>query len=240
MGCCVFEVPQGAELNGPVPIGRPIHNVRLYVLDGNLQPVSIGVTGELYIAGDSLARGYHRRPELTAQSFLRDPFSAEPDGRLYRTSDPVRLGWNVSSCRDGETRRSAQALPHRTKRDRNNSGPPSGRPGIAADQTEVSGDPPQSTPHSPRCGQTGISHPSGGGFGDLQLKKLPKIFMLPSRYVLVEFPADCQRKDRPQGAFRKRRCTCPTRVERSPQRHGGSADEDMGRRPGNPFSGVAR
>jgi amino acid adenylation domain-containing protein len=90
VGCCVYEVPAGMVPASAVPIGRPIANVRLYVLDRNLQPVPIGVPGELYIAGDGLALGYHRRPELTAARFIKDPFSSEPDARMYKTGDLVR------------------------------------------------------------------------------------------------------------------------------------------------------
>src|SRR6202011_5861294 len=82
--------PAGADLKGVIPIGRPIFNVRLYVLDSNLQPVPIGHPGELYIAGESLARGYHRRPELNAQSFIPDPFTSERGGKLYKSGDMVR------------------------------------------------------------------------------------------------------------------------------------------------------
>jgi amino acid adenylation domain-containing protein len=73
-----------------IPIGRPISNTTAYVLDSHMQPVPVGGTGELWIGGDGLANGYHRRAALTAERFLPDPFSARPGSLMYRTGDRVR------------------------------------------------------------------------------------------------------------------------------------------------------
>ena len=73
-----------------VSIGRPIANTEIYLLDQCLQPVPIGIPGELYIGGAGLARGYLNRPSLTEEKFISNPYSAEPSARLYKTGDLAR------------------------------------------------------------------------------------------------------------------------------------------------------
>ncbi|MEW6737180.1 MAG: amino acid adenylation domain-containing protein, partial [Acidobacteriota bacterium] len=84
---CCYDINSIISNGDSIPIGRPIANTQVYLLDRHLQLVPIGVPGELYIGGDGIARGYHNAPDLTATKFLPHPFSYEPGARLYKTGD---------------------------------------------------------------------------------------------------------------------------------------------------------
>jgi amino acid adenylation domain-containing protein len=86
-----FPITQIAPDWVSIPYGRPIQNARYYVLDARLAPCPIGVPGDLYIGGECLSMGYFRRPELSAASFIPDPFNPAPNARMYRTGDCARV-----------------------------------------------------------------------------------------------------------------------------------------------------
>ncbi|MFF2175650.1 amino acid adenylation domain-containing protein [Lysinibacillus sp. NPDC058147] len=89
VGCCIYEVPNDYKESSSFPIGRPINNTNIYVLDKLLRLVPSGITGEIYIGGDGVAKGYLNRPELTQEKFIDNPFL--PGERLFKTGDLGRF-----------------------------------------------------------------------------------------------------------------------------------------------------
>jgi amino acid adenylation domain-containing protein len=90
IGTCTFDLGSAASTGATVPVGSPLPGTRAYVVDRRLQPLPLGVPGELCIGGTGVARGYVNRPDETATSFVPDPFANESGARLYRTGDRVR------------------------------------------------------------------------------------------------------------------------------------------------------
>jgi len=106
-------VPEDTYTNALPTIGRPIANTQIYILDESLQPVPVHAAGEIYVGGAGVARGYLNRPELTAEKFIRDPFSTNPSARLYRTGDLGRYLANGEIAYLGRIDEQIKILGHR-------------------------------------------------------------------------------------------------------------------------------
>ena len=91
VGCTFYRIPKNIHKMTSVPIGRPIGNMRCYILDKNLKPMPVGVPGELHIGGAGLAEGYLNHPDLTAERFIPDPFSPGKGGLLFKSGDLARF-----------------------------------------------------------------------------------------------------------------------------------------------------
>src|SRR5262249_27219479 len=89
---CCHPMRNADQVGATVSIGRPIANTQVYILNEEMELLPPGIAGELFIAGDGLARGYINQPDLTAEKFVPHPFSSQPGERLYRTGDLVRYG----------------------------------------------------------------------------------------------------------------------------------------------------
>lgn len=100
VGCCVYEVDSNSDAHGSVPIGKPIANTQLYILDQRLEPVPHNVMGEIYIGGEGVARGYLRQADLTAERFIPNPYATQSGSLLYRTGDlgRHRADNNIEYC----------------------------------------------------------------------------------------------------------------------------------------------
>ncbi|PHM54491.1 non-ribosomal peptide synthetase [Xenorhabdus sp. KK7.4] len=85
-----YAITAPVDVTQSIPIGRPIANTRIYLLDAHQQPVPMGVSGEIYISGEGVARGYLNQPELTAERFLTDPYSSASGAKMYKTGDMGR------------------------------------------------------------------------------------------------------------------------------------------------------
>ena len=91
VGCSINEVGEVLSQSGGVPIGRPLSNTQLYILDQLKRPAPIGVRGHLHIGGFGVGRGYLNQPMLTAEKFIPDPFSSEAGARMYVSGDLARF-----------------------------------------------------------------------------------------------------------------------------------------------------
>jgi amino acid adenylation domain-containing protein len=176
------------DLNGPETIGRPIANTQIHILDGNLQPVPVGVEGEIYIGGAGVARGYLNRAASTAERFVGSPFGEYPDARLYRTGDRARYRHDGRIELLGRIDHQIKIRGYRIELGEIEVAL-NQHPGVKESVTlacdhESAGTKQLVAYFVP----TGVSVPSGGELRDFLRAKLPD-YMIPSSFVVLEsFP----------------------------------------------------
>ncbi|HYP25634.1 MAG TPA: amino acid adenylation domain-containing protein [Blastocatellia bacterium] len=181
---CCYKVPDEPGFAGSVPIGTPISNTQVYILDTELRPVPCGMPGELYIGGDGLARCYHNRPDITAERFVPDPFGREPGGRLYRTGDRVayRRDGNIEFLGRGD--RQVKVRGFRIELDEIES-ILSGHPSVREVAVTASGDEAGDKRLAAYVVAASTGEALAGELREYLRAKLPE-FMVPSTYVLLE------------------------------------------------------
>ncbi|MCA1612749.1 MAG: amino acid adenylation domain-containing protein [Acidobacteria bacterium] len=183
----VTTYPIPAENNervGIVPIGRPIANTRVFLLDRWMQPVPFGIAGELYLSGEGLGQGYLNQPSLTAEKFLPHPFSAEPGARIYRTGDLARYSPDGQLEFIGRFDHQVKLRGHRVELGEIESalrGHPSVRESAAAVLDDAAGDRRLVAYVVPKHNQS----PSVEGLQSFLREKLPE-YMVPSAVVTLE------------------------------------------------------
>ncbi len=171
------------EIPATLPIGRPIANTKIYILDEQLQQLPIGIAGDLYVSGPGLARGYHDRPEITAEKFIKDSFSPEPNARMYKTGDRARYLANGDIEFAGRTDDQVKIRGYRVELKEIESvlGSHSGTREVAVIAREEKGEKTLVAYVVPSRDQT----PTGSELRTYLKQKLPH-YMVPAAFVLLE------------------------------------------------------
>jgi amino acid adenylation domain-containing protein len=187
VGCCTFSVPPGWRGSGTVPIGRPIANTQLYILDPWMNPVPALVPGELYIGGDGVAREYLRRPDLTSERFIENPLEDAPKGKLFRTGDRARYAPDGTIEYLGRFDRQAKIRGYRVEPGEIES-VLCRAPGIAEAVVLVREDAPGDRRLVAYCRGVQGSRPDTAGIVSFLNSRLPA-YMVPSSFVILDrFP----------------------------------------------------